>query len=908
MSQLVITNSGIDYKNAVFAGDEVQNITHFVFAYIPELDPDLPIDPDSTIDASHIVASHPIERVSKLNGNAVIMSTVLDYSVGDFTYNAYGVMATKTNGDEVLIAIVHTSSQTKTKTVGAVTGNYSVKSIVWRGVSVAGELNVTLSTLPWQVSDSEFLRSDDFAAHLSHANPHSQYVLNNDVPSIMKGTITSPIYLADINIKSPPLAPGFYYQTASAAAKFERGYPITRAGSLEVTKATSQGVVYTYKEYDSGETYVCGLYNDVWTDWQRLFDTSKPPTASQVGAVSLSGTAANASKLEGKAKAQVVSEARSGLLTTSGTAANSNKLDNKTRAQLVAEARSGLLTTSGTAANASKLENKTKAQVVAEAKAGLIPSTSGNQVFSGRLVASAREGGMYGVYDSTKTQNIWSMGERYRVASDGANFGSLYGLAYKHTNNLTGGTMAGGHQMVWCENGTPKSAIGLHLWTNGNVYEKGEILSSRYLAKTARASDTSKFLGYGLSSSSTANTAVLRNGSGNVLAHSFYEDGVSLAGKYLGKTARASDTSKFLGYGLSSDHSANTVVLRSINGNIYAKTLYENNVSLTNKYLGKTARASDTSKFLGYGLSSDHGANTVVLRSINGNVYAKALYENNISLKNKYLEKTARAQDSYKLGGLTPTSGATPSTIMIRNSSGDSALRKLTSEYQDFSRNTETFNHSTLEAGNLMFRAYGSLALRVMKISDFVDYLISVLPTNSGGTGGGSGGGGGGGGCFALGTKVLLANGQETAMETLKVGDAIRAFSHPVLATGRNDESWRLASSINLDGSLLSTAIVKHVMLNSYDNYYLINNSLEVTYEHPLLTYSPRFNDWRWLAAEHIQVGDNILTEAGEMMKIESHVFIDAPLNTVNIDVEELDNYFVKLREHWLLAHNSNKD
>ena len=77
---------------------------------------------------------------------------------------------------------------------------------------------------------------------------------------------------------------------------------------------------------------------------------------------------------------------------------------------------------------------------------------------------STRRSGMYGVYDSTKIGHIWSMGATYQIADDGANFGSLYGFAYKHTNNTTGGNMAQGHQAVWCENGTPRVAIGTNFW------------------------------------------------------------------------------------------------------------------------------------------------------------------------------------------------------------------------------------------------------------------------------------------------------------------------------------------------------------------------------------------------------------------------------------------------------------
>jgi len=80
--------------------------------------------------------------------------------------------------------------------------------------------------------------------------------------------------------------------------------------------------------------------------------------------------------------------------------------------------------------------------------------------FTGDIVSSQRDKGLFGTYDSYKTDHIWSMGTAYRNSSTGADFGNLYGLAYKHVNNTTGGTMGGGHQMVWATNGTPRAALG----------------------------------------------------------------------------------------------------------------------------------------------------------------------------------------------------------------------------------------------------------------------------------------------------------------------------------------------------------------------------------------------------------------------------------------------------------------
>jgi hypothetical protein len=94
-----------------------------------------------------------------------------------------------------------------------------------------------------------------------------------------------------------------------------------------------------------------------------------------------------------------------------------------------------------------------------------------NDTFTGKLSVGStgtRQAGMYGIYDSYKIGHIWSMGTAYVIPQDGSDFGNLYGLAYKHTNNTTGGTMAGGHQMVWVTNGTPEAAMGdSGIWTSG---------------------------------------------------------------------------------------------------------------------------------------------------------------------------------------------------------------------------------------------------------------------------------------------------------------------------------------------------------------------------------------------------------------------------------------------------------
>ena len=83
----------------------------------------------------------------------------------------------------------------------------------------------------------------------------------------------------------------------------------------------------------------------------------------------------------------------------------------------------------------------------------------------GYLVAETayRDRGIYGTYDSVKTQHIWSMGIAYKNDAAGSGFGNLYGMAYKY--NLNGV----GHGVHFVQNGIARSSIGSSIWSSGNI-------------------------------------------------------------------------------------------------------------------------------------------------------------------------------------------------------------------------------------------------------------------------------------------------------------------------------------------------------------------------------------------------------------------------------------------------------
>lgn len=111
--------------------------------------------------------------------------------------------------------------------------------------------------------------------------------------------------------------------------------------------------------------------------------------------------------------------------------------------------------------------------------------------------------GSVGLYNSERFQNVFSMGVdannksiQYTMHPDGTSLNNFYGIGWTHSNNPNSeGKKISGHHAIFCRAGKTKSAVGDHLWTIGNVYERGQALSERYLGKNANAVTATKLLG-----------------------------------------------------------------------------------------------------------------------------------------------------------------------------------------------------------------------------------------------------------------------------------------------------------------------------------------------------------------------------------------------------------------------------
>jgi hypothetical protein len=99
-----------------------------------------------------------------------------------------------------------------------------------------------------------------------------------------------------------------------------------------------------------------------------------------------------------------------------------------------------------------------------------IRTGSGGAGINGNLYTDTSYGyGLVGLYSAERYQGVFAMGDSYKLPADGTSTGSLYGIAWTHTN--IGGQSKPGlsHQALFVTNGITQTAIGTGIWTSGLI-------------------------------------------------------------------------------------------------------------------------------------------------------------------------------------------------------------------------------------------------------------------------------------------------------------------------------------------------------------------------------------------------------------------------------------------------------
>ncbi|EBB3248616.1 phage tail protein [Salmonella enterica] len=156
MSQAVITKVFSEWKAQQAINNQPVTLDEFIFAYIPGLDTDKPIDNTETIPAADkIVDRLPVSKTGVVNENSVVYSVTLGADVGDYDFNWIG-LANKATG--TLAMIIHAPTQRKIKNANGQQGNVLVRSMLMEYSGAREATEITTPAETWQI---------DFTARLA---------------------------------------------------------------------------------------------------------------------------------------------------------------------------------------------------------------------------------------------------------------------------------------------------------------------------------------------------------------------------------------------------------------------------------------------------------------------------------------------------------------------------------------------------------------------------------------------------------------------------------------------------------------------------------------------------------------------------------------------------------------------
>ena len=154
------------------------------------------------------------------------------------------------------------------------------------------------------------------------------------------------------------------------------------------------------------------------------------------------------------------------------------------------------------------------------------------------------------------------------------------------------------------------------------------------------------------------------------------------------------------------------------------------------------------------------------------------------------------------------------------------------------------------------------------------------------------------GGCFKYGTKIWMADGSWKNIEELVIGDSLKSLAIPGVPDSELPDYVPTWNTSSLDGMTMTDTVVANIKDATMQAYYKINENIEVTWEHVVLVKQD--NVWSFKQVGDINIGDFILDENLNEVEITSKDEVFEEIQTITIDTEIKDVYFVK----GMLAHN----
>ena len=169
--------------------------------------------------------------------------------------------------------------------------------------------------------------------------------------------------------------------------------------------------------------------------------------------------------------------------------------------------------------------------------------------------------------------------------------------------------------------------------------------------------------------------------------------------------------------------------------------------------------------------------------------------------------------------------------------------------------------------------------------------------------------GGASGTCLPYGTQIWMADGSWKNIEDMSINDRVKSFDMGKSSDSLDEYlgySWseRSGSVVNSDVTFIAEDYY-------YDHYELTTTDNEVitaTYEHPIFVKRTINGEveYRWVRIKSVDTEtDELVLHDGSLIGITDNTYVQEEELFVTLNVEDVDNYFIKVENNIYLVHNA---
>ncbi|HGF4514334.1 TPA: phage tail protein, partial [Escherichia coli] len=185
MAKSVITSDFIRLKAQQAAEGTPVVLDEFIFANVPDLNPETPVSPDETLPPEdQIVHRQAVGKTGVVNENAVVYSVTLGAELGDFEFNWVGLVSKATS---TLSMIVHAPTQKKIRTHNGNEGNVLVRSMLMEYSGAKEATGITTPAQTWQIDFTARLASMDERQRRENVDIYGKATFFDDGWLVKKG-------------------------------------------------------------------------------------------------------------------------------------------------------------------------------------------------------------------------------------------------------------------------------------------------------------------------------------------------------------------------------------------------------------------------------------------------------------------------------------------------------------------------------------------------------------------------------------------------------------------------------------------------------------------------------------------------------------------------------------------------